>query len=133
MFLEHLQGQRLNHLPSQPIPIPDYSFEEDFFPNIQPEKYRPVSLTSIPGKVTDNLFWMLSPSNWKRQSLSGVDSPYGFIVGSPYGFIKGKSCLTHLADCYNVITGWVDGRQTLDVVYTLTSARHLALSPTASL
>ena len=37
MFLEHLQGQWLHHLPGQPIPMPDHSFREEIFPNIQPE------------------------------------------------------------------------------------------------
>ena len=37
MFLEHLQGHWLHHLPAQPIPAPDHYFVEDFFPNIQPE------------------------------------------------------------------------------------------------
>jgi len=37
MFLEHLQGQWLIHLPEQPIPVPDHSFREEVFPNIQNE------------------------------------------------------------------------------------------------
>lgn len=37
MFLEHLQGQWLNHLPVQAIPVPEHSFEEVVFPDIQPE------------------------------------------------------------------------------------------------
>ena len=35
MFLEHLQGQWLLHLLGQPIPVPDQSFGEVVFPNIQ--------------------------------------------------------------------------------------------------
>jgi len=31
----------------------------------------PVSLTCVTGKMTDNLFWMPFPSNWKRR-FSGV-------------------------------------------------------------
>ena len=36
MFLGHLQGQWLQHLPGQPIPVPDHSFRV-VFPNIQPQ------------------------------------------------------------------------------------------------
>ena len=36
--------------------------------------YGTVSLTSIPGKVVEQLVWMSSPSNWKRRRLSGVVS-----------------------------------------------------------
>jgi len=32
-----------------------------------PGNYRPVSLPSILGKGWNNLFWMPSPSNWKRR------------------------------------------------------------------
>jgi len=35
MFSEHLQGWWLNHLPGQPIPIPDHSFSKEIFPAIQ--------------------------------------------------------------------------------------------------
>ena len=37
MFLEHLQGQWLDHLAGQPIPVPDHPFREVVFPNVQPE------------------------------------------------------------------------------------------------
>ena len=35
MFLEHLQGWWLHHLPGQPVPMPDYSLSKEIFPNIQ--------------------------------------------------------------------------------------------------
>ena len=38
MFLEHVQGQWLHHLPVQPIPAPGHSFGEEIVPNIQPER-----------------------------------------------------------------------------------------------
>jgi len=34
-FFEHLQGWWLRHCPGQPVPMPDRSFSEDIFPNIQ--------------------------------------------------------------------------------------------------
>jgi len=47
MFLEQLQGQWLHHRPGQPIPVPDDSFREFVFPNIQPESPM-VQLAAIP-------------------------------------------------------------------------------------
>jgi len=38
--------------------------------------YRPVSLTSIPRKMMDNLLFTPSPSNWKRRKLSRVVNMY---------------------------------------------------------
>jgi len=37
MFLKHLQGQWLHHLPGQPIPVHHHSFREEILPNIPPE------------------------------------------------------------------------------------------------
>jgi len=37
MFFEHLQGWGLHRLPGQPVPMPDHSFSEEFFPNIPPK------------------------------------------------------------------------------------------------
>jgi len=37
MFFEPLQGWELHHCPGQPGPMPDHSFKEEIFPNIQSE------------------------------------------------------------------------------------------------
>ena len=45
--------------------------------------YRPVSLTSVPGKVLNILFWRPLPSIWKRRRLWGVvsmDSPREVVL-----------------------------------------------------
>jgi len=34
-FFEHLLGWQLHHFPGQPVPMPDHSFSEELFPNIQ--------------------------------------------------------------------------------------------------
>ena len=47
MFLEHLQGWWLHHLPGQPIPVMDHSFGEEILPNIQPEPFL-VQLEAVP-------------------------------------------------------------------------------------
>ncbi len=39
------------------------------------------------------------------------------IRSSQHGFTKGKSCLTNLAAFHDVVTGWVDVRIAVDVMY----------------
>jgi len=39
------------------------------------------------------------------------------IRSSQHGFKKGKSCLTNLIAFYGGMTGWVDERRAVDVVY----------------
>ena len=56
-----------------------------------PVNYRPVSLTSIPGKVMEII------------SLALKDERV--IRGSQHGFTKGKSCSTKLIAFYEDITG----------------------------
>lgn len=52
-FLEHFRGWRLHHFPREPIPMLNYSFSEEIFPNIQPESPI-VQLEAIfPCPVTD--------------------------------------------------------------------------------
>lgn len=69
----------------------------------RPKNYRPVSLTSIPGK---QLILEATPKHAEDKRV---------IRRSQHGFTKGKSC-------------WTDGGRAVDVVY-LTSARLLTLSP----
>jgi len=70
--------------------------------------YMPVSLTSIPGKVMEQL--ILEVINKQVQEKK-------FIRSSQHGFTKGKSCLTNLIAFYDGMTGWVDEGRTVDVVY----------------
>jgi len=57
MFFEHLQGWGLHHCPGQPGPVPDHSFSEDIFPNIQSEppltQLEAISSHSIAGYLGD--------------------------------------------------------------------------------
>ncbi|GAB0179933.1 mitochondrial enolase superfamily member 1 [Grus japonensis] len=70
--------------------------------------YRSVSLTSIPGKVMEQLIpWVINKHVEEEK-----------VIGSgQHGFTKGKSCLTSLIAFYDGMTGWVDEGRAVDVVY----------------
>lgn len=73
-----------------------------------PGKYRPVSLTSVSGKLKEqnllhNIFKHISDEN--------------VIGSSQHGIIQGKSCLTSLTDFYREVTSSVDNNRAVDVIY----------------
>lgn len=70
--------------------------------------YRPVSLTSIPGKVMEQII-----SSEIAQHMRGVQG----IRPSQHGFMKGRLCLTNLICSYDWVTSLVDERRAVDVVY----------------
>ena len=73
-----------------------------------PENYRPVSLTSIPGKVMEQLILGVINEHVEEK----------VVVGSgQHGFTKGKSCLTNLIAFCDGMTGWVDEGRAVAVVY----------------
>ncbi|NXO77031.1 PO22 protein, partial [Sitta europaea] len=73
-----------------------------------PSDYRPVSPTSVPGKITEH--FVLSAIMQNLQDGQGT-SP------SQHGFRRGRSSLTNLIFFYEQVTHLVDEEKAVDVVY----------------
>ncbi|PKU32719.1 rna-directed dna polymerase from mobile element jockey-like [Limosa lapponica baueri] len=84
------------------MPIHKKGWKED------PGNYRPVSLTSVPEKVMEQI--ILSAIMHHLQD-NQVCRP------SQHGFMKGRSCLTNLISSYDKVTHLVDEGKAVDVVY----------------
>ncbi|GAB0175731.1 mitochondrial enolase superfamily member 1 [Grus japonensis] len=72
-----------------------------------PGNYKPVSLTSVPGKVMEQI---ISSAITRHIQDNQVIRP------SQRGFMKGRSCLTNLI-FYDKVTCLVDERKAMDVIY----------------
>ncbi|GAB0188803.1 mitochondrial enolase superfamily member 1 [Grus japonensis] len=73
-----------------------------------PGNCRPVSLTSVPGKVMEQI--ISSAITWHKQDNQ-------VIRPRQHGFMKGRSCLTNLISFYDKVTCLVDERKAVDIVY----------------
>ncbi|KAK4815887.1 hypothetical protein QYF61_009938 [Mycteria americana] len=73
-----------------------------------PGNYRPVSLTSVPGKLMEQI--ILSAITRHVENNQGIRP-------SQHGFRKGRSCLTNLISFYDKVTRLVDEGKSVDVVY----------------
>ena len=73
-----------------------------------PGNYRPVSLTSVPGNVMEQV--ISSAINSHIMDNQGIRP-------SQHGFMKGRSCLTNLISFYNRVTRLLDEGKAVDVVY----------------
>lgn len=83
-------------------------------PKEDTENYRPVSLTLVPGKVTEVL--LETTTNQMKQ-----------VIGKKqYRFSKGKSHHTNLTTFYNNTSSSVNMERAVDVwmLFTQTSAKH---------
>ncbi|CAM5129322.1 unnamed protein product [Eretmochelys imbricata] len=84
------------------VPIFKKGKEED------PGNYRPVSLTSVPGKIMEQVL---------KESILKHLEERKVIRNSQHGFTKAKSCLTNLIAFYDEITGSVDEGKAVDVLF----------------
>jgi len=73
-----------------------------------PRNYRPVSLTSVPGKIME---WFI------LSALTGHVKNNQGIRPSQHGLMKGRSCLTNLISFCDQVTCLVDEGKAVDVVY----------------
>ncbi|CAM4536017.1 unnamed protein product [Caretta caretta] len=75
-----------------------------------PENYRPVSLTSVPRKIMEQII---------KQSVCKCLEDNNMISNHQHGFVKNKSCQTNLIPFFDRVTSLVDGggEEAIDVIY----------------
>ena len=73
-----------------------------------PSNYRPISLTSIAGKLLESVI--------RDKIVEHLDN-YNLIRDSQHGFRRNKSCLTNLLQFYNTVIEDYDENSAADIIY----------------
>uniref|UniRef100_A0A803SKS9 Reverse transcriptase domain-containing protein n=1 Tax=Anolis carolinensis TaxID=28377 RepID=A0A803SKS9_ANOCA len=74
----------------------------------RPKQLRPVSLTSIPGKILEKIIKEVVCEHLETNAV---------IANGQHGFTKNKSCQTNLISFFDRVTSWVDTGNAVDVAY----------------
>ena len=75
---------------------------------LKPENYRPISLTSVPGKILERIIRNEIVEHMTNNSL---------FSRSQHGFLVGKSCTTQLLEFLEDVTDVLDQGTDVDVIY----------------
>ena len=74
----------------------------------KPNDYRPISLTSVPGKIMERIIRDASVNHMNRNNLFCIEQ---------HSFIKVKSCVTQLLEFMEDITEAIDQGHEVDSIY----------------